>query len=102
MKTRKRKYTTTILATALLFSLGGCVKDELHDTPHPDKGVVTVSIDLPQGASGEDYTVEIDGTTADGKERHSSPVWSGQTARYAPSPTSSIPCRTISIRARSG
>ena len=64
----KRKYTTTILATALLFSLGGCVKDELHDTPHPDKGIVAVSIDLPQGASGEDYTVEIDGTTADGKE----------------------------------
>ena len=70
MNTRKRKYTTTILATALLFSLGGCVKDELHDTPHPDKGVVAVSIDLPQGASGEDYTVEIDGTTADGKEGH--------------------------------
>ena len=70
MKTRKRKYTTTILATALLFFLGGCVKDELHDTPHPDKGVVAVSIDLPQGASGEDYTVEIDGTTADGKEGH--------------------------------
>ena len=68
MNTRKRKYTTTILATALLFSLGGCVKDELHNTPHPDKGIVAVSIDLPQGASGEDYTVEIDGTTADGKE----------------------------------
>ena len=68
MNTRKRKYTTTILATALLFSLGGCVKDELHDTPHPDKGIVAVSIDLPQGASGEDYTVEIDGTPADGKE----------------------------------
>ncbi len=32
MNTRKRKYTTTILATALLFSLGGCVKDELCDT----------------------------------------------------------------------
>lgn len=61
---------TTILATALLFSLGGCVKDELCDTPHPDKGVVAVSIDLPQDASEEDYTVEIDGTTADGKEGH--------------------------------
>ena len=70
MNTRKRKYMTTILATALLFSLGGCVKDELCDTPHPDKGVVAVSIDLPQDASEEDYTVEIDGTTADGKEGH--------------------------------
>lgn len=29
-----------------------------------------MSIDLPQGASREDYTVEIDGTTADGKEGH--------------------------------
>lgn len=66
----KRKYTTTILATALLFSLGGCVKDELHDTPHPDEGVVAVAIDVPQGDEEEEgaYTVEIDGTTADGKE----------------------------------
>ncbi len=42
MKTRKRKYTTTILATALLLSAGGCVKDELFITPHPDKGIVAV------------------------------------------------------------
>ena len=70
MNTRKRKYTTTILATALLFSLGGCVKDDLHDTPHPDRGVAAVAIDLPQGAVGDEtgYTVEIDGTTADGRE----------------------------------
>ena len=61
-------YTTTILALALLLTLGGCVKDELHDTPHPDKGVVAVAIGLPQGTSQDDYTVEIDGTTADGKE----------------------------------
>ena len=68
----KRKYTTTILATALLFSLGGCVKDDLHDTPHPDQGVVAVAIDMPQGDEEEEgaYTVEIDGTTADGKEGH--------------------------------
>lgn len=68
----KRKYTTTILAMALLFSLGGCVKDELHDTPHPDKGVVAVAIDVPQGDEEEEgaYTVEIDGTTVDGKEGH--------------------------------
>lgn len=66
----KRKYTATILATALLFSLGGCAKDEQHHTPHPDKGVVAISVDLPQGDDEEEdaYTVEIDGTTADGKE----------------------------------
>lgn len=67
MKTTTR-YATTILTLALLLTLGGCVKDDLYDTPHPDKGVVAVSIDLPQGMSQDDYTVEIDGTTADGKE----------------------------------
>ena len=68
MKTRKGKYATTILATALLFSLGGCVKDDLYNTPHPDKGVAAVAITLSQGMSQDDYTVEIDGTTAEGRE----------------------------------
>ena len=54
MNTRKRKYTTTILATALLFSLGGCVKDELHDTPHPDTGKVTVTADWTDRGEGVD------------------------------------------------
>ena len=44
MKTTTR-YTTTILSLALLLTLGGCVKDELHDTPHPDTGKVTVTAD---------------------------------------------------------
>ena len=44
MKTTTR-YTTTILTLALLFTLGGCVKDELYDTPHPDTGKVTVTAD---------------------------------------------------------
>ena len=57
-----------ICVVCVSFLFASCEKDDLHDTPHPDKGVVAVSIDLPQGASGEDYTVEIDGTTADGKE----------------------------------
>lgn len=38
-------YTTTILSLALLLTLGGCVKDELHDTPHPDTGKITVTAD---------------------------------------------------------
>lgn len=57
-----------ICAVCVPFLLASCVKDELHDTPHPDKGVVAVAIGLPQGTSQDDYTVEIDGTTADGKE----------------------------------
>jgi len=39
------EYTTTILTLALLSALGGCVKDELHDTPHPDTGKITVTAD---------------------------------------------------------
>ena len=58
MNTRKRKYTTTILATALLFSLGGCVKDELHDTPHPDTGKITVTADWTDRGDGVDIPAE--------------------------------------------
>ena len=54
MKTRKRKYTTTILATALLLSAGGCVKDELHNTPHPDAGSIAVTADWTQRGEGVD------------------------------------------------
>lgn len=63
MNTRKRKYTITILATALLFSLGGCVKDELHDTPHPDTGKITVTADWTDRGDGvgipEEWTVTM-------------------------------------------
>ncbi len=52
------------------FLFASCEKDDRHNTPHPDKGVVAISVDLPQGDDEEEdaYTVEIDGTTADGKE----------------------------------
>ena len=64
MNTRKRKYTTTILATALLFSLGGCVKDELHDTPHPDTGKVTVTVDWSDRGEGVDIPAATGATAA--------------------------------------
>ena len=63
------------------FLFASCEKDDRHNTPHPDKGVVAISVDLdkgvvaisvdlPQGDDEEEdaYTVEIDGTTADGRE----------------------------------
>lgn len=53
MKTTTR-YTTTILSLALLLTLGGCVKDELHDTPHPDTGKITVTADWTQRGEGVD------------------------------------------------
>ena len=65
MKTRKRKYTITILATALLFSLGGCVKDQLHDTPHPDTGKVTVTVDWSDRGGGVDIPAEWTVTMGD-------------------------------------
>ena len=67
----EKKKTHTMMAASLLLALAAfasCVKDDLHDTPHPDKGVAAVAIPLPQGMSQDDYTVEIDGTTAAGRE----------------------------------
>ena len=57
MKTTTR-YTTTILTLALLLTLGGCVKDELHDTPHPDTGKVTVTVDWSDRGEGVDIPAE--------------------------------------------
>lgn len=57
MKTKTR-YTTTILTLALLLTLGGCVKDELHDTPHPDTGKVTVTADWSDRGEGVDIPAE--------------------------------------------
>ena len=43
--------------------LSSCVKDELYNTPHPDKGAVTISL---TGLSADDnYVLDIDGTVAD-------------------------------------
>lgn len=39
----------------------GCVKDELFNTPHPDKGAVVLDIGGVSGGDG--YTVDIDGRT---------------------------------------
>lgn len=36
---------TTVLAIFAVTMLGGCVKDELHNTPHPDKGAVQITTD---------------------------------------------------------
>ena len=52
------RYTTTILSLALLLTLGGCVKDELHDTPHPDTGKVTVTADWSDRGEGVDIPAE--------------------------------------------
>lgn len=43
-----------MLTLALLLTLGGCVKDELHDTPHPDTGKITVTADWSDRGEGVD------------------------------------------------
>lgn len=49
------------MAAAVLLS--SCVKDTLYNTPHPDKGAVTISL---TGLSADDnYVLDIDGKTAD-------------------------------------
>ncbi len=57
MKTTTR-YTTTMLTLALLLTLGGCVKDELHDTPHPDTGSIAVTADWSDRGEGVDIPAE--------------------------------------------
>ncbi|MDC2167454.1 FimB/Mfa2 family fimbrial subunit [Bacteroides thetaiotaomicron] len=44
--------------------LTSCVKDEVYNTPHPDKGAISIHVNLPQGMG--DYTVEIDGQSVQG------------------------------------
>lgn len=58
--------------------LASCVKDELHNTPHPDQGVVSVSVDYPQGAEEDDYTVEVDGKPLDEGGNASDPLTPGE------------------------
>lgn len=61
---RKTIYTVRYcVAAALLLSATSCVKDELHNTPHPGRGAVTVSL-TGLAADGE-YVLDIDGQTAD-------------------------------------
>ena len=52
------RYTTTMLTLALLLTLGGCVKDELHDTAHPDTGKVTVTANWADRGEGVDIPAE--------------------------------------------
>ena len=57
----KAKRTIIIGMAALLLS--SCVKDELYNTPHPDKGAVTIS--LTGWTADDDYVLDMDGKAAD-------------------------------------
>lgn len=85
MKNEKLKYSMKkksaviclICVICVPWLLASCVKDELHDTPHPDKGVVSVSVDYPQGTE-DDYTVEVDGQPLDEGDNASNPLTPGE------------------------
>ena len=51
-------YKTSLLAAALLLAATSCVKDELHDTPHPDTGKITVTADWTDRGNGVDIPAE--------------------------------------------
>ena len=58
-------YKTSLLAAALLLATTSCVKDELHDTPHPDTGKITVTADWSDRGDGVDTPAEWTVTMGD-------------------------------------
>ena len=63
---RKTIYTVRYcVAAALLLAATSCVKDELHDTPHPDHGKITVTADWSDRGEGVDIPAEWTVTMGD-------------------------------------
>ena len=75
---KKSAVICLICVICVPWMLASCVKDELHNTPHPDQGVVSVSVDYPQGAEEDDYTVEVDGQPLDEGDNASNPLTPGE------------------------
>ena len=53
------------MAATLLLAATSCVKDELHDTPHPDHGKITVTADWSDRGDGVDIPAEWTVTMGD-------------------------------------
>lgn len=75
---KKSAVICLICVICVPWMLASCVKDELHNTPHPDQGVVSVSVDYPQGTGEEDYTVEVDDKPLDEGDNASDPLTPGE------------------------
>lgn len=58
-------YKTSLLTAALLLAATSCVKDELHNTPHPDTGKITVTADWTDRGEGVDIPAEWTVTMGD-------------------------------------
>ena len=63
----KKKSAVVCLAGIICVPLllASCVKDELHDTPHPDKGKITVTADWTDRGDGVDIPAEWTVTMGD-------------------------------------
>ena len=71
-----RKTVLPVVAATFTFAaaMTGCVKDELHDTPHPDRGAVIVTTEwteaLDESTVPDVYNLRVDGgetVTAEGE-----------------------------------
>ena len=75
---KKNIYNIALSMAAAVLSLTSCVKDELYNTPHPDKGVVEISTDWSDAISESDIPSAYYLKTDD-----DSPVETGEkTVRY--------------------
>ena len=61
---KARQYINMMGMTAAVL-LSSCVKDELHDTPHPDTGKITVTADWSDRGDGVDIPAEWTVTMGD-------------------------------------
>ena len=61
---KARQYINMMGMTAVVL-LSSCVKDELHDTPHPDTGKITVTADWSDRGDGVDTPAEWTVTMGD-------------------------------------
>ena len=61
---KARQYINMMGMTAAVL-LSSCVKDELHDTPHPDTGKITVTADWTDRGDGVDIPAEWTVTMGD-------------------------------------
>ena len=58
-------YKTSLLTAALLLAATSCVKDDLHNTPHPDTGKITVTAAWTDRGEGVDIPAEWTVTMGD-------------------------------------
>ena len=58
-------YKTSLLTAALLLAATSCVKDELHNTPHPDTGKITVTADWTDRGEGVELPAQWTVTMGD-------------------------------------